>query len=523
MVNLGIENRLFVIENHDQAYQIWCDLRVRDHILVHIDAHHDMWWIPKGATVTIANFISAAVRNGLLRKVFWVAPDLTWTTKRDRKQIIRHLEVILRQYPEPKSVLQVNDSYISIEICGKILTVCSLDSLPVIEEKVLLDIDIDFLIIPRVASNSFGQHGAVPWCWPSELLARLSARGLSTDIVTIAYSVNGGYTPLKWKYLGDELALRLRTSLDDGNNIEGMELMRQAALAAASGNSAVAEIKFKRAADLLVWSAAPIYHLAHLSLESGHIMEARESYRQALALDPSYGNIFCDAGLQCYWDGQFGQAERASQIMVQLDPDNAEAHYGLGLLAKRRGNWSQAEALLRKVVELEPKFLDGYRALGDVFARQRRPEDAISAYMQALRLALGGYRTRRATIVTHSDDFGYLKDPWHFQTYARLAQVYLMKGAFAAAINLCNISIAGGDKDPCVRLRLTYLYLRTAQWMSAVRELNNSIRAVACALLDAGRRLHRDVRPTVRCPKMGLLKSRASSALLSSRGWMGGD
>lgn len=32
------------------------------------------------------------------------------------------------------------------------------------------------------------------------------------DLATIAYSVEGGYTPIQWKYVGDELAARLRQS-----------------------------------------------------------------------------------------------------------------------------------------------------------------------------------------------------------------------------------------------------------------------------------------------------------------------
>ena len=37
-------------------------------------------------------------------------------------------------------------------------------------------------------------------------LTRLAA-GLTPEITTLAYSVNGGYTPLPWKFLGDDLAL----------------------------------------------------------------------------------------------------------------------------------------------------------------------------------------------------------------------------------------------------------------------------------------------------------------------------
>jgi hypothetical protein len=36
-------DRVFLFENHDEAYAVWRDLGVRNRILVHIDAHHDMY------------------------------------------------------------------------------------------------------------------------------------------------------------------------------------------------------------------------------------------------------------------------------------------------------------------------------------------------------------------------------------------------------------------------------------------------------------------------------------------------
>ena len=62
---------------------------------------------------------------------------------------------------------------------------------------------------PSVSYGEVDEHGALPWCWPDELVSRLRAKRLRAELATIAYSVEAGYTPLRWKYLGDELALRL--------------------------------------------------------------------------------------------------------------------------------------------------------------------------------------------------------------------------------------------------------------------------------------------------------------------------
>ena len=39
-----LEDPVFLIENHDQAYKIWRELGLKERTLVHVDAHHDMRW-----------------------------------------------------------------------------------------------------------------------------------------------------------------------------------------------------------------------------------------------------------------------------------------------------------------------------------------------------------------------------------------------------------------------------------------------------------------------------------------------
>lgn len=66
------------MENHDQSYHLWRDAAFKDRILVHIDAHHDMWWFDDNRSLTIANFVCLALRERIVREVYWVVPDATW-------------------------------------------------------------------------------------------------------------------------------------------------------------------------------------------------------------------------------------------------------------------------------------------------------------------------------------------------------------------------------------------------------------------------------------------------------------
>ena len=91
--------RVFVMENHDEVCFIWREADLRQRVLVHIDAHHDMWWVEDGGPITISNFICSALKQDFFREVFWVVPDGTWTSRRGRKAVLQHLRQLVKRYP----------------------------------------------------------------------------------------------------------------------------------------------------------------------------------------------------------------------------------------------------------------------------------------------------------------------------------------------------------------------------------------------------------------------------------------
>src|SRR5260370_17855583 len=105
---------------------------------------------------------------------------------------------------------RVGDQGVVAEINNTKVTACALSNLPDIREPVLLDIDTDFLLTEPVESARAGDDlwKQLPWIWPDELVAKLKEKGVRTDFVTIAYSVEGGFQPLTYSSLADTLALR---------------------------------------------------------------------------------------------------------------------------------------------------------------------------------------------------------------------------------------------------------------------------------------------------------------------------
>lgn len=502
-VGLDSFDRVFTMENHDDAYRIWRDAGVKQKILIHIDAHHDMWWVTDGNSITIANFICQALKDDIIREILWVVPDSTWETPQSRRPILRHVRKIFESYPGGRNDLKVETNQISTVVLGKPLTICSLSSMPRIDESVLLDIDSDFFVIPRVSYQGIDEHGALPWCWPEDLLARLHAQQLRADLVTIAYSVEGGYTPLKWKYLGDELALRLRQPNHGGPTIQGMGLIREAALAAHRSDIVTAEEKYLEASNRLLASPVPYYHLAHLYVEMGRIGDGQESYRRALALDPSYRTAYNSAGFHYHSDGRLRAAEQEYRRTLALDPQDTYAHFGLGRLAAQRRRWNEAEALLRKSLALDEHLIDAYRTLGDVLVKQGRCEEAIRAYEQSLKLALAGYKPLKGPIATSANE-DRPADPDHCRIHARLGRLYGLRGATTDAISGYRISIAGGHDGVLLRSRLAVLLLKQNQWQRAAQEIWQALKVVPVDLRKVGSRLLHYLRLAIRGRRLGL-------------------
>lgn len=469
--------RVFLFENHDRAFQIWREAKVQDQVLLHIDAHHDMWWAKKDSEITIANFISPAMRDGLLREVIWVVPDGSWTSRQARQKIVAHLRRMRRQHPGHRQRIEIFENSISLVLNGKRLTVYPLSLLPALHEPVLLDIDTDFLVIPRVAHKGIDEHGELPWCWPEDLIAALRARQVRTSLVTIAYSVEGGYTPLKWKYLGEELLSRLRKPDEHLPEAHYHAALRRATTLAARREGS-AEDGFHRAIELNPESAAAHVNLAFYLLEQKRAEAAREEYQAALRLDPSYRSGYAQLGFVQYWEKHYDRAEREFRRMLDLNPSDAYSYFGLALVANRGREWLRARELLRTCLAHDDRIIEAHRLMGDVLTRLGLYDEAARAYENSLKLGLMG--VKRFTMLL-TPEGRYSLDEGHWNTHAKLARVWQKQGRPDKALNGYRMAIASTHAKPGTYFRMALLHAKS-------RGLGEAVSACAKGILAAKER-----------------------------------
>jgi tetratricopeptide (TPR) repeat protein len=401
---------VFLMENHDEAYSIWRRLNHRARTLVHVDAHHDMWWITKPTSITIANFISLALQQDIVSEIYWVVPDASWANSRNRAHLLNHLNELQGTYPSSSGKIREEAERASVVLCDKSLTVCSLHSLPRLSKSVLLDVDIDFFIIPKVTYGRTEFHGPLPWCWPDGLMGALLDAEVSSDCVTIAYSIEGGYCPLKWKYLGNELQVRLcKPQHVRRELLEVFSRMRDAAFACQRQDWETALFHYQKCVGLWPGSAAPLYNLAQVLLHQGRIHEARQLHVRALANDPTYSTPYNSSGFHHCWSGRYRAARRGHRRALCLDPKNAAAYLGLAQISAHKRQWKEAERLFHQALEFDSRLVDAYRGLGRALAAQARYVDAADYLQKAFMLAANGCRPLAAPIITIPSEQPYDK------------------------------------------------------------------------------------------------------------------
>lgn len=342
-------NNIFIIEDHDQALKIWRNNKVKSVDLVHIDAHldfdfyrilpvkhiaecsHSIQELKRNLENSIAfshyrenldeqvyigNYIYPALRDGIVRDFYWVIPGGRDGLRVSLGRIKALLERFSRKEGGRNVSYELRGQMMIGNLLGRKFIVCTLDHLPEFTQSVLLDIDIDFLFNKSYAdaSSAIGIKKMKPWLSPENLVNTLKDRLKNIHITTIAYSVNEWYTPIRYKYFGDEIAYRLDPS----------RFSR----------------RFKR------------------SLKAGEYFNefiltgSRRCYRKAVKLNSSYRAKENNYGFYYLARRRFSAARGEFLRILKVDPTNPACLLGLGRVFMQKKDFSLAGEYFSKAIEL---------------------------------------------------------------------------------------------------------------------------------------------------------------------------
>lgn len=425
-------NGIWLIEDHDEALTIWRKKNVRNVDLVHVDAHLDFGFhrvrpvqevvgearsleeLKQGLERAIAfeqygkgmdrqtnlgNYIYPAMREGIVKDFYWVVPGRLKEFKESADLLVAivmnltsradpvHRTCRARQFRR-----QIDSGVLRAAIFDRHLIICTLERLPMLRQAVLLDIDTDFLVIDNVlkVDHATPISKRRPWMVPHDLVASLKEKIRQPEVITIAYSVNGGYTPITYRHFGTEIASHLAPEVFRSHFETSSQAACHFARFLSTANSRdywqAAEIdpayrcvdnndgplylsqrRFSRAEEAFsaILRVDPIhpgclYGLGHLALERGDLRRAKEHFASALHSDTS--PLFTKV---------------RNQSLLGL----ARAEFGLGNL-KRAGD------LLARYQALEPFQPESYYLLGRISEKEKDLSRAADLYRHAIRLGL---------------------------------------------------------------------------------------------------------------------------------------
>lgn len=387
------------MDDHSEAFLCWREAGLKGLTCLHLDAHLDV------ADETLApstlaslvdcpphelhrfrssperpwsglhcgNFLYPALHDGTVGHLIWVVPE--WLPDPDllawlRTELHLWLDVQLEDYAS----LRAANGRVEGRLCGRRLTVCTLERLPPLGAPLAIDIDVDYFI---------GLEDDRLWQSPAVVANRLSL--YRPDVVTVATSVRGGYTPADKAHLGTFLALQLTgRELPDptpeatradlaarwlarNQPAEAMELLEPPCTLNERYLRSLALSRLERhyeageeLASLLGEALSPLERARLLALlgesqmETGSYSKSIESFEQVLELEPERGEILFRLGISCWHDGQPDRAEEALQRALALLEDrysSLDVHEQLSRLYQVTGQPQEARRQQRLLEE----------------------------------------------------------------------------------------------------------------------------------------------------------------------------
>lgn len=408
------KQRIFLVEDHHEALGVWRKLKISGAPLVHVDAHMDFaFYAMKSAQETIAaardmtnlkrqlerlllfkkygkdlerqtnlaNYIYPALRDGIARSFDWIVPGGKAAFRRSRKVLERQLSRHQAQDPSGVSRTASTSKEILTKLCQKDLRITALFSAPPLSQSVLLDIDVDFLLFKSARAGLEDIHlERTPWIYPKELVSLLNTKFPQRMVTTIAYSVNGGYTPIEYKFFGDEIALRLGSGGEIGSGLEKVFDLRNRGVEAYLRNDlSDAADSFRDALVALTVLGRPERGFrerfsAHLSWWLFRIYwskkekrPVRNFYQQAVRRDPSLRVADNNRGPVFLKNGDLKSARREFEKILYCDPYDADAFRGVGDVFFRRKQYAKARDRYKKAIRCKPDDKKALLGLAECF------------------------------------------------------------------------------------------------------------------------------------------------------------
>ena len=151
------------------------------------------------------------------------------------------------------------------------------------------------------------------------------------------------------------------------------------------GSYTEAEVKFRRAAELMPDDPEAHYNHGVALWKSGKAADAEMAFRAAIRLKPDYAWAYNNLGF--ILDFQEGKEEEAIKMykeVTRYKPGDATGHYNLGLALAKQKKFGEAIVALSEASRLDPDDAEAHYSLACCYAEQGAKKDALKSLEQAV-------------------------------------------------------------------------------------------------------------------------------------------
>ncbi len=462
---------VFLVDDHDEAYSKWKTLGVRKRILLHLDAHIDFEWIanknplglldersfetfmqsaqnsfgwslssPNHQHLHLGNYLHDALKEDLVKTWYWVVPDPMWESKQIRTRLWKDLQDYYRFRTSSMERPKKNKNTFSTSFFKVPTFIGPIKELPIFEESVILNIDVDYLTanaLRRLPAPTALQK-QLPWIWPDKLYSQLRDKNIVPEITTISNSVHGGYTPIAFKFLGEVL----RSIFENGvfpNAYEDLKTAFFLNKKAGVKQRLAAFDSFKTHGPL---ETARLYQKSLLEYQSSDYEKAHQTFQRCGADDPDFLSSYnCNAKIY-ESQGHFREALIEYTMMKVLFPDSIETLAGEARCLAALNEPARAKAKCLQVLERNRHHLSCLFFMGKLHLAEKSFSEAAGYFEKVLAL-----------------------DPRQFMAKIFLGECLLKQNLFSQAKDALREALGSGGHLP-----VTYFLLGKTYWKLGYRK-----------------------------------------------------
>jgi len=135
-----------------------------------------------------------------------------------------------------------------------------------------------------------------------------------------------------------------------------------------------------------VKDARTYYNQAKTAAQQGLTQQAMEYYREAIRLEPEYGQALTGLGALLLMEKRVEEAQSLFEKALSVDPNHATALVNLATIDRSRGDNESALNRLRKVIARNPDYAQAHLNLGSLLASMKKYDEAIQYLSKAMQL-----------------------------------------------------------------------------------------------------------------------------------------